>query len=435
MNKEILLKQFNQLPKAKKISFIGLVCALLIVTAGLMVWQLTPDYRVLFDNLESQDASQIISRLETMKIPYRVAKQGRAVLVDKAHVQSLRLKLMGQGLVLKSGVGFELFDRSDFGMTEFSQKINYQRALQGELERTIASLDEVKSARVHLNLPEQRLFEQNNHPSAAVTLHLKPLKKLSPKQVSSIQQLIAASVAKLSDKDIVIVDENSNQLNAGSDEGVSEHLAAKKQIESYLTAKADKVLQSVFDEKVVVNVDVAINYDQVEKSSEQYLPGKHALVTHSKESKHSKTEKNKPASDDVTTEKFYQYGRMVEKKRIAAGNIEQLTISVVVPDNSDNAMRLKVEHLVKNAVGFNAKRGDSISVEAAVKTEPVSIIPSITINSNKPFNTQVIVLVSAVIIALLLVLGLVLHVRIASRRNRLLLELTQLIGKENVNVN
>src|SRR5262245_1063357 len=156
------------------------------------------DYQVLFADLDPQDGASIVAELDRMKIPYRVADNGSTVLVDRESVHKTRLKLMGKGVNLKGTVGFELFNNSDFGMTEFAQKINYQRAMQGELARTIMSLDEVKLARVHLVVPESGLLRRGTaKPKASVTLALRPGAKLRPEQILGIQRLVAAGVAEL----------------------------------------------------------------------------------------------------------------------------------------------------------------------------------------------------------------------------------------------
>lgn len=135
----------------------GLISGVILILGSLLLgslWLLNDDYQILFSELNAQDASAMVTELDRMKIPYRLAEGGTAILVERDAVYKTRLKLMGKGLDLRGGVGFEIFNNADLGMTEFAQKVNFQRALQGELARTIMSLDEVKSARVHLVLPD-----------------------------------------------------------------------------------------------------------------------------------------------------------------------------------------------------------------------------------------------------------------------------------------
>jgi flagellar M-ring protein FliF len=147
--------------------------AVLLLTGWLAFWALAQDYQVLFVDLASQDAAAMIGELDKMKVPYKIGEGGTSILVPKDMVYKTRIKMMGRDLPLRGAVGFELFNNTDFGMTEFAQKVNYQRALQGELTRTIMAIEEVQSVRVHLALPEQGLFKKSlSKPKASITLAL-----------------------------------------------------------------------------------------------------------------------------------------------------------------------------------------------------------------------------------------------------------------------
>ena len=165
---------------------LGAGLAAIVMAMGLGAWWLLrPDHAVLFADLRPQDAALMAAELDKLKRPYDVADGGTTLLVERAQVHSTRMKLMGKDLPLHGAVGLELFNNSDFGMTEFAQKVNYQRALQGELTRTILSFPEVQDARVHLALPEQGLFKQAaTRPKAAITLTLRPGRTLRGEQVS-----------------------------------------------------------------------------------------------------------------------------------------------------------------------------------------------------------------------------------------------------------
>lgn len=362
---------------------ISLAVAIFVIVAltVLSIRQIVlPEYGVLFSQLDSRDASQIIARLDEAKTPYQLQNQGRDILVSKTLVDKTRIMLMGDDLGLNHSVGFELFDKTDFGMTDFSQKVNYQRALQGELERTINSLDEVRQARVQLVIPENHLFQQdNNQPRVAVTLHLKH--PLSLQQIRSIQQLISASVANLPLANVVIVDQNGNGLTVSEDDHNSAHFTAKKRVEQYLTDKVMTMLNRIFTQgDVLVKIDATLNYDELQREREQ--PQQNGLITHEKETRHSSTSKNdkNPVKQDVTRETSYQLGHEKERFIKANGTIERLTISVVVPRATDEETQRQVERLIKSVVGFNDKRGDSISLEALIvkssKTKPILSPPN-----------------------------------------------------------
>ncbi|MBL7479153.1 flagellar basal-body MS-ring/collar protein FliF [Legionella bononiensis] len=371
---------FNDLTIQRKLSFSCSLILILIVTSLSGWWLLSPTYEVLFNHLEEEDANKIVSHLEQNNINYQLKNGGKDIMIDKNLIAKTRLKIMGSGVQLAGSVGFELFDKSDFGMTDFSQKINYQRALQGELERTISSLEEVRQARVHLVIPENHLFDKtDNQPKAAVTLHLK--QNLSNRQIQSIQQLISASIAHLTAQNVVVVDQNGNTLSQGETDDSSNHFKTKKTIEHYLNDKVTQMLHKIFANKqVMVKIDAAINYDELQR--ELIKPQTQGLITHEKEITHSssgKTDKDK-RNQDVTLEKSYQLGSEKELFKKASGTIERLTISVIVPQNTPIQTMDQIRRLVKSTVGFNEQRGDVINVEALIEPmdtpnlEP-SIIP------------------------------------------------------------
>lgn len=417
---------FNTLPTARKLN-LGLSFLGIFIISGLLAWfTLSPTYAVLFNRLDDEDASRLVGQLEEEHIPYRLQNGGHEILIEKSIVEKTRLKLMTTNLKLHSSLGFELFDKSDFGMTDFSQKINYQRALQGELERTIKSLDEIAQARVHLVIPESRLFDQqNNQPKAAVTVHLK--NKISTNQVRSIQQLIAASVAHLELKNVIVVDQNGKTLSGHEEDVQSNHLGTKKAIEQYLSNKAMALLEPIFrHQQVMVKIDAAINYDELQR--ELIKPQSQGLITHEKESKHAtvgKHEKEKE-NQDITVEKSYQLGQEKELFKRASGSVEKLTISVVLPQNSSKNTIAQVQLLVKSAVGFDPKRGDNINVVALINEPVKSAAPKAPIIHNTLPNPRIdysipLFILSAFILGLIFLMK---KIR-ARKRQLLLMELTQ----------
>ena len=376
---ETLRQWFQEQPLQRRLSLIGGVVFIACLTTALAFWVVSPRYGILFSHLDNQDANQIITQLEQANIAYQVGNQGHDILIDKQLIDKTRLKLMSSDLQLTHSVGFELFDKSDFGMTDFSQKINYQRALQGELERTISSLDEVKGARVQLTIPENHLFQQeNNLPRVALTLHLK--RALTLQQVKSIQQLIMASVPNLPLHNVVMIDQNGNGLIRNEDDTSSTHFTAKKNIERYLNEKVMQMLRPIFiDDNVMVKIDATLNYDELQR--ERIEPQHNGLITHEKLIRHSTANKKdkEQVNQDVTHEKSYQLGSEKEQFTRANGTVERLTISVVLPKQTDSNKIKQVERLVKSIVGFNAERGDSISVEALIIEPKQHIIDEVSV--------------------------------------------------------
>ena len=194
----------------------GLVAGILLIiafVAALAWWAYRPDYQVLFADMAPRDAAAMTAELDKLKAPYQLGAGGNTILVPRDQVYKMRLKLMGKDVPLHGAVGFEVFNNADFGMTEFVQKVNYQRAVQGELTRTIQAIDAIQAARVHLAIPEQGLFKKaSSKPKASVALTVKPGMVLTPDQISGIQRLVAASVPDIAAADVTVLDQHGAAL-------------------------------------------------------------------------------------------------------------------------------------------------------------------------------------------------------------------------------
>lgn len=386
---------------------LGLVTGAVLIVAlvGYFAWTvLRPDYQTLFANLDPQDAAAMTAELDKLKVPYRVDHDGATILVDKAQVHALRLKLLGKAGTLKSGVGFEIFNNTDYGMTEFAQKINYQRALQGELTRTIQALDEVKAARVHLVLPESGLFRKTGQkPKAAITLTLKDGRSLAPEQVLGIQRLVAASVPDIEPSGVTITDQRGVTLTrAGGDgeDGLAGRLGSKAEVEAYLTRKLVALFDRAFGPgRVIVSVDATLNHDQIKVTREDVLPlatrggeavgavvrsrtttvngdGTGSVVPATTASAASGSTNDRAGSGSTTSEIEYQSGRRVEQVVSSPGGIKRLSVAVVLPNVSDRARLDEVRQLVATTVGINPTRGDEIAITSldlsALPAKPVT---------------------------------------------------------------
>ncbi len=422
-----ILRLFQAQSKQRKLSLMAGMVIIATLTTYLIIWAMHPSLGLLFSHLDSRDANQILTQLEQANISYQVKNQGGDILIDKQLIDKTRIKLMGSDLQFSHSVGFELFDKTDFGMTDFSQKINFQRALQGELERTINSLDEVKQARVQLTIPESHLFQQeSNLPRAAVTLHL--ARALTPLQVKSIQQLIAASVANLPLNNVVMVDQNGNGLIANEDDTSTGHFSAKKNIEHYLNEKVMQMLHQIFtdDDGVMVKIDATLNYDELQREREK--PQQDGAITHEKETRHSSPNKagKEPINQDYMREKTWQFGREKEQFTRANGTIERLTISVVLPQKTRMEKIMQVERMVKSVVGFDVKRGDTISVEALIEASKTMPTETQAQSLSKSSISKPLILSGSSVIFLLLFVIWVLRQRVRiKQRQRLLTELSQ----------
>lgn len=368
----------------------GFVAGVALIMAAVIYFGaavLRSDYAVLFSDLDPQDTAAITAELDRLKIPYEVGENETSVLVDRAKVHTTRLKLMGKGVNLRGGVGFEIFNNTDFGMTEFAQKINYQRALQGELARTIQALDEVKVARVHLVLPESGLFKKSNQkPKASITLSLKEGRALQSEQVLGIQRLVAASVPEISADAVTILDQRGVALtrlaeSESQDTAMAARLSVKQEIEADLTRKAVAVLDKAFGPgRAIVSVDVTVNHDQTKVTQEDMLPlarrGQEAtgVVVRRRVTTQDRPAYGVPAGLDgteetagrsaSTSEVEYQSGRRVEQTVTQPGSIRRVSVGVLLPHALEKSKFDEIRRVLAMGLGLNVARGDQIAVSS-----------------------------------------------------------------------
>ena len=236
----------------------GFAVLTVLFVGGYLLFFRNP-YQVLFDKMRVNDAASVVAELDRQKIPYRLEAGGSRILVPAQKVDATRLNILSADLPLKGTVGFELFNKSDMGLTEFAQKINYQRALQGELERTIMALDAVESARVHLSLPDSSIFREDRRPpKASVTLTMRPGRRLSPEMVNGVQNLIAASTPDLEAANVFVLDEHGaivSENAVGSAASSASGVAAT--VEQYYAARIRRAVSQVYpDSDLDVSVEV-----------------------------------------------------------------------------------------------------------------------------------------------------------------------------------
>ncbi len=359
--------------------------AIVLGVSALGYWAMAADYQVLFSDLQEQDASVMVAELDKLKVPYRLEEGGTRILVPRDAVYKTRLKLAGKNLPLHGVVGFEIFNNSDFGMTEFSQKVNYQRALEGELTRTIMALDEVQSARVHLALPESSLFRQEKSKAkASVTLGLKQGRSINAEQVSGIQRLVASSVAQIEADDVTVADKHGVTLSMatdGADAAASgdRRLDVKRKFEDYLGRKATQVLERALGPgQAMVSVDATLNMDRVKVTMETVLPAKDSpgeganpvgvLVKERQITKETPVTDGQGKATETTastvlhSESEYQVGRRVEQLVSTPGSVIRLSVGIVVSGDLDDIRQQKIRELASSALGLDLVRGDAISI-------------------------------------------------------------------------
>lgn len=382
--------------KAGIVTGIALIAALAV---GLGVWAYRADYQVLFADIPTGDAASMTAELDRMKVPYQLSDGGNTILVPKEIVYKTRLKLMGRDLPLHGAVGFEVFNNADFGMTEFVQKINYQRAVQGELTRTILSIEDIQSARVHLAIAEQGLFKKASaKPKASVTLVMKPGHALAPDQITGIQRLVAASVPDILAADVTVLDQHGVALTRvasadGTMESAATQLDSKRGTEDYLLRKVTQVLDRTFGPgEAIASVDVVLNLDQSRVTTEDVLPAKSNVQDGSptgvvvRERQTTRENGAMPAGGNghdaksggtSSTESDYQVGRRVEQVVTAPGAMRRMTIAVVVKKALDDGQVEKLKEVVSLAAGFNSQRGDAVVVYSMNKLSGAMPVSSV----------------------------------------------------------
>ncbi len=386
--------------------------------AGLIaiaLWTQQPDMQVLFTNLNPEDASGIVDKLKETKVPYETTGGGTTVLVPSAQVHELRLQLATQGLPHGGGVGFEIFDRTSIGMSDFVQKLNYRRALQGELARTIAQMPEIERARVHLATPERRLFSNDeNRARASVVVSLRNGQALAKTQVNGIVHLVASSVEGLQVKDVTVVDGHGRLLSSasGSDDAAGltgSQLEHQRTLEKDIETRIQTMLERIVGvNKAVVRVSSILDFRKIETTEERFDPN--SQVVRSEQRGQEKANGSNGVSggvpgvqsnvpDGTTAEPAqtsssanqtknetvnYEISRTVSRVVESSGSIKQLSVAVLVDGmyetvktagsvksatdaaktyvaRSEEDMK-RIEEIVKKAMGYSAERQDQVQV-------------------------------------------------------------------------
>ena len=382
---------FASLTPARKASIL-LATVLTLAGIGFLVYLTGQiEYRVLFSNLSSEDAGSIVNKLQEKKVPYKLSATGDAISVPMDKVAELRLEMATAGLPQGGGVGFEIFDTKSLGATEFEQQLNYRRALQGELARTISSLEEIQQSRVHLALPKESLFlEQQKKATASVTIKLKQGKSLRSSQVEGIAHLVASSVEGVSPEDVIIVDSKGNILsNVQAESKFAKMTNAQadyqRNSEKELGGRIQSLLENVVGKgKAVVRVSTEMDFRVSEKTEEKYDPD--SPVIRSVKRQTDKTATPLPtsgkaaASESAGQEKLdetinYEINKVVNKTVMPVGDIQKLSVAVLIDgiyNKNDKGVEVyqprakkdldSLEELVKKSAGINATRGDQVVI-------------------------------------------------------------------------
>ncbi len=412
------------------------IAGIIALLAGMWMWGQAPEYRVLYSNLSDRDGGAIIESLQQLNVPYKFSEGGGALLVPANQVHEMRLRLASQGLPKGSLAGFELMENQKFGTSQFLEQVNYQRALEGELARSMQTLAQVQSARVHLALPKPSVFvKEQLKPSASVVLMLHPGRTLDSGQINGIIHLISSSVPDMPAKNVTVVDQSGSLLSSAKEGGTelldASQLKYVRQIEQdYIKRIEDIVTPLVGANNVHAQITADIDFAQTEQTAEIYKPNQNPKEStlrsqQSMESVNGSGQNaagvpgalsNQPpvpatapivapasavgiASGMVNSNLHkestvnYEVDRTISHTKLPVGRIKRLSVAVVVNNRTftdkdgktgskplSESEKDQITALVKEAMGFNANRNDSLNVlNSAFNEEKVAPTPEIPV--------------------------------------------------------
>jgi len=391
-----LIDRLQSLDRRIVIGVTGVIAVLLIWSIS--YWATRPEWVVLMPGLDLESVGEVTTRLDEERVPYRLQRGGTEIQVNEKDLARTRVLLAQSGIPRKGRPGFELFDQPSWGMTDFTQRVNYRRALEGELERTISQMRGIESAQVHLAIRESTsVFRRNERPAeASVFLKLRTGLRPSGELVEAITFLVAGSVDGLSSESVTVLDDAGRVLSAAIEPGVTSGLtkrqiALQREVENYLEMKAeDLVAEVVGRENVRVRISAVLNFDQIDRTTQAVDPDQQATLREER-SEIVPTE-GAPGGISTIENTSYEVTRTIERFTGGQGNLRRMTIAVLLNDRfvqgEDGAHYEprspeeleRVESLVRNAVGFDPTRGDDISVVGI----PFDIQPSLIGPDERP---------------------------------------------------
>jgi flagellar M-ring protein FliF len=413
---------FAQTPGGRNFFLMLGVAAILAVMSGVWMWSQQPDYRVLFSNFSDRDGGAIVASLQQMNVPYKFADGGGAILVPASQVHEARLKLASQGLPKGGNVGFELMENQKLGVSQFLEQVNFQRALEGELARSIQSVAAVQDARVHLALPKASVFvREQQKPTASVLLNLRPGRTLDAQQVSAIVHLVASSVPDLPAKNVTVVDQNGNLLSeAGKQVNANgldpSQLKYVQELQQSIIKRIESIVTPmVGPENVRAEATADVDFSHIEQAAETYAPNQTPNASAIRSQQSSETQSGSPTTasgvpgalsnqppapatapltapagttpgatastaatstnshKDMTVN--YELDKTVKYVQQPMGGLKRLSVAVVVNYRKvvgkdgkatmkplSDAEKTQITELVKEAMGYNKERGDSLEV-------------------------------------------------------------------------
>ncbi len=449
------VKYFWQSISLSQRVLVGALAAFLVASFfALVMWLNTTEYQVPYANLGAEDAGRVVKSLEAQKIDFKLGEGGTAILVPADKVYALRMKIAGEGNIQGQGLGFEVFNDVKLGQTEFVQKINYQRALQGELARTLAAFPAVENARVHLVMPHRSLFiEDQQKPSASVVLKLAGGRKMDQKDVLAVVNLLTMSVEGLDKSRVSIADTTGKVLYQPNEEGAlqmsSTQLEHKNLTQSSLERRIEELLMPLVGAgKVLARVNAELDFSQRTIRRELYDPEKTVVRSErrSEESRQGRANldagvpetnfrgdgmggtQSTSSSNRETRDTNYEINKEEQSIVGQMGGLNRLSVAVVVdgtygknekgqsvftPRSDEEIKRIK--QLVAGAVGFDSARGDVIEVtsmpfsteEQAIDRNIGDLITDYTLRLGKPLLNALLVFLFLVLVVRPVVMALI----------------------------
>jgi flagellar M-ring protein FliF len=400
MNIADVTENIRSMPGKKKVMLAAVLFTAIVSIILLVSWTQKADYQTLYSNLSEEDAGLIIQKLKDQKVPYKAS--AGSIMVPGESVYELRLQMASQGLPQGGSVGFELFDKSNFTMSDFVQKLNYRRALQGELARTIRSLSEVEQCRVLLAIPEKTLFaREDERPKASVLIKLRRGRSLAQSQVQGIVHLVSSSVEGLNPKDVSVVDQQGEMLTRNSGDTLdmtTDQLEYQRRFEKGLEDRITGILEPVVGKgRVKTRVTADLDFTKVEKTEEKYDPDGQVVRSEQKNVEKSTTgtsggvpgvasnlpgkavqqaASNRGESEKKSDVVNYEISRTTSHITNTPGEIKKISAAILVDGAysaqqgakdkkykpwSDEDLK-QFQEMVKKSIGFTKDRGDEVTV-------------------------------------------------------------------------
>ena len=426
-----------------KLMLVAGIAAVVAVMAAFWMWSQQPDYRVLFSNYSDKDGGMIVAALEKMNVPYKFSDSGTAIMVPAASVHQARLKLAADGLPKGGNVGFEVLENQKFGVSQFVEQVNFQRALQGELESSVQSISAVETARIQLAIPKPSVFVRDQQkPTASVLLNLRAGRTLDAQQVGAIVHLVASSVPNLATESVTVVDQNGNLLSDTSKKDGLKNLDPSQlkyldEMQQSIVKRVESIITPIVGAKNVrAEASVEVDFSSLEQAAETYKPNQKPddLTIRSMQSNESTSPSdgaatgvpgalsNQPPADATApiataapatdgtaaaapvapvfsqknTTTNFEVDKTVRYVQQGMGSIKRLNVAVVVnnipvTDKKGKvtfrpltpAEKTQINDLAMQAMGFNKERGDALTVvNSSFAGEPVEVLPETPIWKN-----------------------------------------------------